>query len=481
MPGWDKAKEDQQYHRYRIRDPGLFKEGTLRTTDFDGKLSAGIKATRGKLKSNDSWATQSILFDKDKFDLEAAKKWYAAHKSQFAEMLEDAELDHMTLYDFDKARFEFAASYKCECIECGHKLTSAKHCADLKCPKCGGQMRRQERPGPGQGEHSDTPHDSEVDPTKTKINLKEVQVFCAGKYPQGEFTVKDLDEMIENFDPKQHEPPVTIDHRQDGPAMGWVKRIWRKGTFLYAELHECTKEFLDLLREGKFKKISVEIWRNYEDTGKIVLAAVSFLGSGKPQVKGMKSPVRHSIQDVHGARHFIASSDADTEEDIDMTTEELQALLKENNETILTKVTEKLTEFKAESADIKKKLDEKETLFAEKQKADQKVVFEKELSDLVQAGKMLPAWKDKIEKMEKQGIPIEQLSSMLEIFAKDMPKVVDVSELTQLKEQDKKYDGMTQTEIEVAKQLSLTPEEYKSGDEPITFGDIVHAAPKVQE
>jgi len=41
-------------------------------------------------------------------------------------------------------------TYDCECIECGEKLSSDKHCKDLKCPKCGGQMRRVERPGPGQ-------------------------------------------------------------------------------------------------------------------------------------------------------------------------------------------------------------------------------------------------------------------------------------------------------------------------------------------
>ena len=40
--------------------------------------------------------------------------------------------------------------YNCECIECGHKMTSEKHCKDIKCPECGGQMRRLERPGPGQ-------------------------------------------------------------------------------------------------------------------------------------------------------------------------------------------------------------------------------------------------------------------------------------------------------------------------------------------
>jgi len=39
--------------------------------------------------------------------------------------------------------------FNCECIECGFKMVSEKHCVDIVCPKCGGQMRRAERPGPG--------------------------------------------------------------------------------------------------------------------------------------------------------------------------------------------------------------------------------------------------------------------------------------------------------------------------------------------
>ena len=43
-------------------------------------------------------------------------------------------------------------AYSCSCIKCGHKVDSGDtHCKDLKCPKCGAQMRRAERPGPGQG------------------------------------------------------------------------------------------------------------------------------------------------------------------------------------------------------------------------------------------------------------------------------------------------------------------------------------------
>lgn len=38
---------------------------------------------------------------------------------------------------------------KCECLDCGHIIKSTKHCLDIKCPKCGGKMRRATRPGVG--------------------------------------------------------------------------------------------------------------------------------------------------------------------------------------------------------------------------------------------------------------------------------------------------------------------------------------------
>lgn len=39
--------------------------------------------------------------------------------------------------------------FECECIRCGYKLSSESHCSDLRCPRCGGQMRRVGRPGQG--------------------------------------------------------------------------------------------------------------------------------------------------------------------------------------------------------------------------------------------------------------------------------------------------------------------------------------------
>ena len=39
--------------------------------------------------------------------------------------------------------------FECECLVCKYKMTSDKHCNEIKCPKCGGQMRRADRPGVG--------------------------------------------------------------------------------------------------------------------------------------------------------------------------------------------------------------------------------------------------------------------------------------------------------------------------------------------
>lgn len=43
-----------------------------------------------------------------------------------------------------------SATFLCECIKCGYFLESTEHCDGLLCPRCGSQMRRAERPGPGQ-------------------------------------------------------------------------------------------------------------------------------------------------------------------------------------------------------------------------------------------------------------------------------------------------------------------------------------------
>lgn len=60
--------------------------------------------------------------------------------------LRDSEEDGDVEEDGDEEK-----SYICECLDCKHVLESEEHCRDITCPKCGGEMRRKERPGVGRG------------------------------------------------------------------------------------------------------------------------------------------------------------------------------------------------------------------------------------------------------------------------------------------------------------------------------------------
>jgi hypothetical protein len=59
------------------------------------------------------------------------------------------------------------ASFVCSCVECGYKITTDKHCVDLKCAKCGGQMRRATRPGDGKPEEK-----AEIKNEEPKVEAK---------------------------------------------------------------------------------------------------------------------------------------------------------------------------------------------------------------------------------------------------------------------------------------------------------------------
>ena len=54
-------------------------------------------------------------------------------------------------------------TYSCECLDCGHTMETEEHCASIKCPECGGEMRRAERPGPGRREGADDGKSEDVE------------------------------------------------------------------------------------------------------------------------------------------------------------------------------------------------------------------------------------------------------------------------------------------------------------------------------
>jgi len=116
--------------------------------------------------------------------------------------------------------------------------------------------------------------------------LKFFEVFKAGKYPQGVFSSQDVETLANNYDPQFCEAPITLDHEQRGPAFGWVSGLKAENGKLKASFRDVADELKDYVQAGKYKKISVEIYRELEGK-KPYLKAVSFLGAAIPQVKGM--------------------------------------------------------------------------------------------------------------------------------------------------------------------------------------------------
>ena len=120
----------------------------------------------------------------------------------------------------------------------------------------------------------------------------EIEVFRTGDYGvRGSYSESDLQRMAEGYDPARHEAPVTVDHLQDGPALGWVRGLRQSGSSLLARLGGMNEAFMEQLKSGAFKKRSVEFYREFEGVQSPYLKALTFLGAGAPVVKGMADPV----------------------------------------------------------------------------------------------------------------------------------------------------------------------------------------------
>jgi len=157
-----KPETTEDYHRIPVNTTCKI------TATITISAKEGIKALYcGAVKK-----VHTYLFDVGKWTMAEAKKWVAEHKDftdglsketeMRFELVEEEILDDKDIEvkadetindkepeDEDKDDEEKQEKFNCECIKCGHKMTSEEHCDKLECPECGGKMRRAERPGPG--------------------------------------------------------------------------------------------------------------------------------------------------------------------------------------------------------------------------------------------------------------------------------------------------------------------------------------------
>lgn len=149
------------------------------------------------------------------------------------------------------------------------------------------------------------------------MNEMELEVFRAGDYgPKGKWSEEDLDRIAADYAAETHEAPVTLDHAQRGPALGWVAGLRRSGDRLLARLRDVSAELRGLVRSGAFKKRSIELYRAMPATGRPYFKALSFLGAAAPEVKGLRDPVFAADRAVELAQEWAGAADAVAFEDV---------------------------------------------------------------------------------------------------------------------------------------------------------------------
>lgn len=129
-----------------------------------------------------------------------------------------------------------------------------------------------------------------ADPTH---EIKGLEIFAAGKWNGDDYTEKDLDAIVTNFEKgiiKSVPLKVGHDDKQKvagQPAVGILTRVYRAGQKLMADVANIPKVVADLINKKAYHSVSSEIAWNADFNGSIfekLLTGVALLGAEIPAV-----------------------------------------------------------------------------------------------------------------------------------------------------------------------------------------------------
>jgi hypothetical protein len=116
-----------------------------------------------------------------------------------------------------------------------------------------------------------------------------IEIFRSGTHKDSSgyektWTENDLETIASKYDPTKFEAPLVVGHPKDNsPAYGWVESLKREGVKLLAKVKPTVQEFIDAVRQGLYKKVSVSL---YPDMS---LRHIGFLGGAAPAIKDLQA------------------------------------------------------------------------------------------------------------------------------------------------------------------------------------------------
>jgi len=319
--------------------------------------------------------------------------------------------------------------------------------------------------------------------------MKFFEVFKAGTYPQGKFSQAEVQELAKNYDPQFCEAPITLDHEQKGPAYGWVDSLKEENGVLKASFKDLADDLKDFVQQGKYKKISVEIYRELEGK-KPYLKAVSFLGASIPQVKGMKA-----VEFKEGeSETYIFETEVEEDKKSDDETEGLKATIKElekqvadfkeqaKKNTEIKDLKAKVKDLNIELAKFKDEAEGKEELARELKEIKDSLRnrdFNEFIDKQIEEGILTPANKeavfsilcdlDNVKKFDETSDSINSFKS----FIAALPKQIEFNEVAKKKNSEPpvdvdKYAEADEESLEIYKEATALADKEK-----ISFKDAL--------
>lgn len=154
--------------------------------------------------------------------------------------------------------------------------------------------------------------------SRTDRTLRNVETFASGTVPGREpgqveiYSDLDVQQVEDNFhalstgENPAHRVPVVVTH--DGKhAYGWVNGARKQGGILVTDWDEVDPGLKKAIKDGKFKKVSAELKRDFADgDGNIkagwYLYRVAVIGADVPRVKGLADIPAEWFTDPPGSR-----------------------------------------------------------------------------------------------------------------------------------------------------------------------------------
>lgn len=282
----------------------------------------------------------------------------------------------------------------------------------------------------------------------------QIEIFRAGKRLDAhgnefDITVENLQQVVDSYNPAYHEAPIVIGHpKMNTPAYAWVESVSLDGETLKATLKQIDPEFGELVKSGKYKKVSASFYTPDSPSnpvkGSWSLRHVGFLGAMPPAVKGLKEPIFGD--DETGVIDFTEEPQADKPSDEHPPSDDGKPHAQPNpqpnhptkGEDVMTDDDKKeLEALRAENARLKA---EKLTAMMQAKQADNASFAEKLITD----GKLAPVVKDKalqlldaaltedLEKQKHKDMPsfneADGMVAKVKDFLAALPTVVDMGE-----------------------------------------------------